>query len=824
MSSAAAVDSAPGQSSSQQEPICYNCGTRGHWVVACPEPTRDVPAPSSGLQRWQSQHQEGHSSDRNAASHDKKGPVVTRYPLPPSQGPTITRYGPPQPPAYPPGAPPPPSIQAYPPASFPPPPPPPPLPTYSGSYHPPPPAVYGQFPPAVPPPPSQYAPQPPYGQPQYPPPYPPSNYYPNGVPPPPPGAYPPQPYSQPGPPLPVPPPPVPPPYPSSYSGPPQPEYHYSPGQNPTYPPPTGWVPPPFAPPHLPPPPPSNSGANKHRGKRQNQGPKHSNAQRDRHDRHNRDEGNDRVDRFDRHDRYDRSDRFDKRDRDDGFERGERLDRIDRFERNDRNQRPERHDRPARFERAERNDRNDRRRNVNDSEDRAGPGRQERRKEPRTVQPERTSKPTNSKTAVPEPKEDVGNGEWDPASEKDMQRIFPELDVKPADPVGIPLPATYTDDPTIPPAYNAKCVKSLYFNDQNEKEFAFSVRETSFWSVLKLDPVFKFYPGMIRKRIGEHEYTTHIISAPPHPEAKLKLPPKFTISRNQPKETPEIDRYRPRPDQHRDFSPKRSAPRDQPPSGFDRAHRCYQQHPKRPLDDTFDGRDRDPRDAKRLRQSLDTPDRGHGRDANPPPPRRPSPNPRYNFSADPWSPQAGETKVPSIDHRYNRDTYYDNRSSSSRDDRDKERGRERPSQYADMRHDSGYHSSRSRSQERKPRRSFYRDDYRDRDRDRDNRPLSGPYQQRKRTRSRSRSRSPASSYLSPARSIAKRSRSASRGRSLTRSRSRSRSRSERSESPLTALDKELLGLTDEPNEPVKSKVVPKKVAPRVKVAAAFGRRW
>ncbi|KAJ4417838.1 hypothetical protein N0V85_001668 [Neurospora sp. IMI 360204] len=693
--------------------------------------------------------------------------------------PTITRYGPPQPPAYPPGAPPPPSIQAYPPASFPPPPP----PTYSGSYPPPPPTVYGQFPPAAPPPPSQYAPQPPYGQPQYPPPYPPSNYYPNGVPPPPPGAYPPQPYSQP---LPVPPP-VPPPYPSSYSGPPQPEYHYSPGQNPPYPPPTGWAPPPFAPPHLPPLPPSNSGANKHRGKRQNQGPKHSNAQRDGHDRHNRDEGNHRVDRFDRHDRHDRPDRFDKRDRDDGYERGERFDKNDRFERNDRNQRPERHDRPARFERAERNDRNDRRRNVNDSEDRAGPGRQERRKEPRTVQPERTSKPTDSKKAIPEPKEDVGNGEWDPASEKDLQRIFPELDFKPADPVGIPLPATYTDDPTIPPAYNAKCVKSLYFNDQNEKQFAFSIRETSFWSVLKLDPVFKFYPGMIRKRIGEHEYTTHIISAPPHPEAKLKLPPKFTISRTQRKETPEIDRYRPRLDQHRDFSPRRSAPRDQPPSGFDRGHRGHQQQSKRPLDDSFDGRDRDPRDAKRPRQSLpprDTPDRGHGRDPYPPP-RRPSPSPRYNLSTDPWSPQAGETNVPSTDHRYNRDSYYDNRSSSSRDDRDKERGRERPSQYADMRHDSGYHSSRSRSQERKPRTSSYRDDYRDRDRDRDNRPLSGPYRQRKRTR---------------------------------------RSRSERSESPLTALDKELLGLTDEPNEPPKSKVAPKKVAPRVKVAAAFGRRW
>lgn len=34
---------APGQAATEQEAVCYNCGVKGHWAFACPEPTRDVP-------------------------------------------------------------------------------------------------------------------------------------------------------------------------------------------------------------------------------------------------------------------------------------------------------------------------------------------------------------------------------------------------------------------------------------------------------------------------------------------------------------------------------------------------------------------------------------------------------------------------------------------------------------------------------------------------------------------------------------------------------------------------------------------------------------
>lgn len=38
------TESVPGRGGPTQEAQCYNCGSLGHWAVACPEPTRETPA------------------------------------------------------------------------------------------------------------------------------------------------------------------------------------------------------------------------------------------------------------------------------------------------------------------------------------------------------------------------------------------------------------------------------------------------------------------------------------------------------------------------------------------------------------------------------------------------------------------------------------------------------------------------------------------------------------------------------------------------------------------------------------------------------------
>ncbi|KAG8428817.1 hypothetical protein J3459_002392 [Metarhizium acridum] len=167
--------SAPGQHGQPDEPQCYNCGTVGHWAVACPEPTRETPA---GLAAWRN------SSIPNQTHPKGQGPGSNKR----SKGPIITKYGPPPPPPPPPSfgqgmnqmPPPPPGHHhhPHPPASYPgqappyqtyappPPPPPPPPPAYSGSF---PPSAYGY---SHPPPPHHhphppYQPPPPHGGPHF---------------------------------------------------------------------------------------------------------------------------------------------------------------------------------------------------------------------------------------------------------------------------------------------------------------------------------------------------------------------------------------------------------------------------------------------------------------------------------------------------------------------------------------------------------------------------------------------------------------------------------------------------------------------------------
>ncbi|KAK3319112.1 hypothetical protein B0H66DRAFT_603668 [Apodospora peruviana] len=698
---------APGQSAAQQDPPCYNCGARGHWTVACPEPTRAVPA---GLQRSWKQQEPSQSTERNSSSHDKKGPVVTRYPPPSSQPPSIPRYGLPQPPPYPPGAPLPP--QTYPPGAPPPPqsyPPPgfPPPAAYPGSYQqPPPPPTYGQFPPSAP----QYGQAPSYPPPQYPAPYPAPGYYPTTAPPPPPsyppGAYPPQQYGPPPPPA-----PMPGPYPQHYpvEGPPAtPDYRFPPGQAPPYygppppragpsPPAPGWSPPPFgfgptAPPQLPPKPPPPQ--NNHRGRHQ----KHQGSKRP-------------------------------------------------------------------------NSHKDKQRSGNDHSGKNGSSRNERRQEWRATHDEQPAKAAVDKTSVsetvPEVEKDIGDGEWDPGSKEDLKHVFPEIETKPADPVGIPLPAQYSDDPTIPPAYNATCIKSAFFDDKNEKEYAQSVRDAADWSIIKQDPVFKRYGDMIMRRFEryEHEYPTYLRSDPPSPSAPIKLPPKFKIERSLRNVTPEriVDKAF-RSDQKskgHHLSPDGYLTRDSPSSRYDRdSTGNNRRFHKRSHDTSPDRIGHDSRDSKRARK--------HDHDI---------------VGGDSWSPQPGETSVRVLsDHRYHEN------SPRSRDDR---------GPVPKLRNDSGYHSGHSQDKNMQL-------SYRERDDDRNgDRRRSSLQRRRSPPASRSRSHSVISS-----------------DEETGRSRSRS-------ESPLTAMEAGLLGLADEDDDDrvKRPKVAPKKPPiKRVKVAAAFSRRW
>ncbi|KAL9477547.1 hypothetical protein ACSS6W_007388 [Trichoderma asperelloides] len=178
---------------------CYNCGARGHWAVACPEPTRKTPAGLANA--WRNSPNPPQSN----VQHSQRGPKRS------NKGPIITKYAPPPPPPPLPhssighGAPP------YPPSTGP-------------AYQQPSPQFQNSYPHH--PPPIHYSAG--YGPPTYPPPqYPPPSY---GAAPAAPVGYPAHP---PGPPA-----PTPAPYPPSYGSYPS----VGPAGSPGYPPPTAYPP------------------------------------------------------------------------------------------------------------------------------------------------------------------------------------------------------------------------------------------------------------------------------------------------------------------------------------------------------------------------------------------------------------------------------------------------------------------------------------------------------------------------------------------------------------------------------------------------------
>ncbi|OIW32595.1 hypothetical protein CONLIGDRAFT_642297 [Coniochaeta ligniaria NRRL 30616] len=742
--------SAPGQSSAQQEPICYNCGLKGHWVVACPEPTREVPA---GLKRWQSQHHDQvQRPERHNAGPDKKPPVVTRYAPPPAYTPPASQYGHPPPPPYPPAGQPP-SHSPYPPPQYPPPQQ---QPAFYGSGYPPPPPPgqpqYGSYPvppPAPPPPPfgqhhPSYGPPPPGNQ--YAPPPPPPGYY-NGPQPP----YPPAPYQPPS----YPPPPnyQVPPYPPSGPPPPPPGYHQAPYPPTHYPlnPGPVYPPAPLPPPPIPPPPP-----------------------------------------------------------------------VSYSQDNSWNQPPPNASQPPRHQRGKNKKHRDRR---SSSRAKGHKGSDRHRSSPvvKSVLPDHEhALPTQSAPASgahlqgePEPGEVAEDGteddlydDWSVEVERHFEVVFAESAGKVADPVGIPLPHIYTDDPTIPPAYNATCIKSAFFEEGRRDQFILSVQKSREWPLLLNDPAFKRYPGMIaRKFDGFDELVYHTYEPPArHPEgAPVKLPPKFQVDRKALEKALQQQRFltgeaspndtRNHDYDRRPFSKVNNHREDDHRRRQDRDNRGFNRTPNnRPVKRGFDeSRHTDSRDFKRHRRSpshQDTPpSTGRG------PAAHRSPLARTEGERGAWSPQADE----SFDTGEKRHRSIERRGeavrSTSRRDRSHERHREKS---ANPRHDSGYHSGQSPDKSRR------------RDQDEERRP-----QRRSRSRGRSYSR-PRSRGQSRSRSAEGR---ASRASSATASDDRSRS-----SSPLTAMDYELLGLSRPKAKPSIAVAAKKLVKRPVKVSAAYGRRW
>ncbi|KAL7629006.1 hypothetical protein AAE478_000524 [Parahypoxylon ruwenzoriense] len=73
---------------------------------------------------------------------------------------------------------------------------------------------------------------------------------------------------------------------------------------------------------------------------------------------------------------------------------------------------------------------------------------------------------------------------------DEQTIFMEPPVATrADAIAAPLPSQYTEDVMIPPAFDAKGLKSQYITPRNIDDFAQSIRETRDWQIMQHHPAF-----------------------------------------------------------------------------------------------------------------------------------------------------------------------------------------------------------------------------------------------------------------------------------------------------------------------------------------------
>ncbi|KAI1767283.1 hypothetical protein GGR53DRAFT_137453 [Hypoxylon sp. FL1150] len=519
---------APGLRPERNEPPCYNCGIRGHMFTACPEEPRKVPA---GLEASWARQQSSTSphNDSPVTNRRNKGPVITRYPPPPLPAPShhtppmprfdnslpqpyqsgqipvypppsystgygghptsqppYDRYGPPAPPG-PPGGPP--GLPPVPPPSLNPPP-------YHVSYNAPygaPPPVHGSYdhPHGPPPPgtPGQYFKND-YPGPNRPGPYPPSQYppapsysgqhpYPSGPPP----SYPPPPPHF-----------VNPPAPYGYNGPPS-------SGPPGYP--QGDYGLPQHDPYQPYPPPDSSRGRPHEDGRNRhyRGRDHQHRHDDRRSSetwHSQDRWHNPSPPVD-HQGYGDDYREDWHSR--PSYRDDRSSRKRGHGRHMDERRRDRHDRFHPYRNTDKSDRHPRRRQQSVTTQSTTPG--------RTAPPADTGNSAATKVdrdrepgeIISEPVSEHGDPEIAPSAILDEDKDDEDLDwiertifmdppsTAQVDPIAAPLPTQYSEDVMIPPAFDAKALKSRYITPRNIDDFAQSIRETRNWQVMQHHPAF-----------------------------------------------------------------------------------------------------------------------------------------------------------------------------------------------------------------------------------------------------------------------------------------------------------------------------------------------
>ncbi|KUI68651.1 hypothetical protein VM1G_03808 [Cytospora mali] len=730
-------DRAPGLDTPRYDGGCFNCGSRDHFAYACPEPVRKDPHGAEVFrQRQAAKNMPGNGGGKGSPNPRSKGLVITRYAPPPAQFPPSLPPPPPPPNAW--GAP----GGPYPPPAQPPNPyvqqPPPPYPPANPSQPPYPPPFQavnlpaGGYQPPIPPPPGPVPVYGQYPQPSYPPP-PPQSYAPPGPygPPSYPPAYQPPPATYSGaPPLNYSgaPPPAPPSatYPPSYGG------SFPPGPPP--PPPGSYPPAPYGPGYEPLasysnpyPPPQNQGWQQNTSS-QNQ-PRH---------RDHRDRRNDR----------------DKGGRNKHPGRG-----------NDKNQRGGDHRRQARDQRSSSHSRP------------RSPRSSIEVKDVKEKSVENIVEKVEKRTETPKVEDKVVD--IDEEFAWDLENAFVEVETKPADPVGKPLDKDWNDDPTIPPAYNAKCIKSAFYDPENPDAFNLSVRNSKQWATVKRDPIFRYRRGMVVIRFpgSSNEYFTY------HCSRKVGTAwfNEREIIPTGPSDSTLNDSIKPRNSLQAVSVLKEGQQGASKTAVGKRSH--------------GDG------DGEDYRLETKRP-RNYEKADHSPLPRRPdrSPSRSLEVIGNPWAPQPGETRSRSPPRPDSRDRHSRSPGVYRLQKEDFRKGYFTP-RDATQRYDSGYHSAYSGERPKS---------YRGRSHSQH---LSPPPSRRGRdSRDRSRDRSPRK--WSP---------SYARAPSRTRSSTPLAIDSDSESGDLSDLEYELLGL----ERPEKKKATPAKPTIKrrqVKLNDAFGRRW
>lgn len=269
--------------------------------------------------------------------------------------------------------------------------------------------------------------------------------------------------------------------------------------------------------------------------------------------------------------------------------------------------------------------------------------------------------------------DEKDSEADEEFSWDLEKAFVELDTKPADPVGKPLAADWSDEPTIPPAYNAKCVKSAFCDPENPDLVKLSVRESKLWPTVKRDPVFRYRRGMVVIRFpgASHEYFTYHFSRMVETSS---LTDREVVPRG-PSDPSLNDAISPRI-HHPAGTPAKDGQTVSESINSKRGH------------ENLDG---NARDVKRLKVQQER--IVHGLPPRPMSPRALSRSPaqstNINVSVDPWSPQPDEAGRPDSRGRYSRSPggYHLQKEDSN------SRGHFTPRDSA-QRYDSGYQSGYS----------------------------------------------------------------------------------------------------------------------------------